>query len=559
MWRTRAAPTPLSLLSLALACSSPATSPARDRPGGAPAPGGQGETVAATGDACRPDRSNLRSTCAAGAFCAPFPGGYCTHPCGATGTPCEAGSTCVPTVRGGEMCARSCTSDADCRADQGYACDPGRKACGLPFMAPPRFPSCPSVAPPDGDFSAAAALSTAAMPGVYQLEPGAALTPSGDLVVVFTSGGRIFERSHLGVARVPAGGEPVIDRPLATSKRNHFNTWVAAGRDGAVHAVWLGHDGGGVNLDAEIGYARSSDGGATWTAPVAIHAPQDCPPGTRFCLDKPMIAVGPVPGAPAREAVRAFYSADAAGGLRMRSSLDGGATWTAPVTAVEGTYADVTIDGGGRVHVAVSLSDPSGAGAWGSTENQIAYAVSRDGESFARPVPVSAPGESIPFFFVNPTIAVNDTRGWIHIAYAAGTPDGRWDIRLASSRDRGRSWRRRAVNDDPTCANHSVPNLALDPASGALHVTWYENRGGAGHLAYTTCKPGGGCAPSVRGSSDMAAYELVRHSSKWLGGYQALLVDPKRRVLHSVWTHTVQEGEHAIARLRHATRRLSPR
>jgi hypothetical protein len=94
--------------------------------------------------------------------------------------------------------------------------------------------------------------------------------------------------------------------------------------EGAVHAVWLGHDGGGVDLDAEIGHARSRDGGATWTAPVAIHAPEDCPPGTRFCLDNPMMAVGPVPGAPAMamEAVRALYSADAAGGLRMRS-LDG--------------------------------------------------------------------------------------------------------------------------------------------------------------------------------------------------------------------------------------------
>ncbi len=359
------------------------------------------------------------------------------------------------------------------------------------------------------------------MPGVYQLEPGAALTPAGDLVVVFTSGGRIFEPSHLGVARVPAGGEPVIDRPLPTGKRNHFNAWVAAGRDGAVHAVWLGHDGGGVDLDAEIGYARSRDGGATWTEPVAIHAPEDCPPGTRFCLDKPMIAVGPVPGAPAREAVRAFYSADAAGGLRMRSSLDGGATWSPPVTAAEGTYADVAIDSAGRVHVAVSLSDPSGAGAWGSTENQVALAVSRDGKRFARPVPVSAPGESIPFFFVNPTIAIDDARGWIHIAYVAGTPDGRWDIRLASSRDGGRSWRRRAVNDDPTCANHSVPNLALDPASGALHLTWYENRGGAGHLAYTTCVPGGACAPSVRASERhgcLRAGPPLVQVARWLRG-----------------------------------------
>ena len=123
--------------------------------------------------------------------------------------------------------------------------------------------------------------------------------------------------------------------------------------DGAVHAVWLGHDGGGVVLNAEIGHARSRDGGATWTAPVAIHAPEHSPPRTRSCLDEPMIAAGRVPGAP--------------------------------------------------------------------------------------------PGDA------------------------------------------------------------------------------------------------------------------VRRSSKWLRGDQALLVDPKRRLLHSVWTHTVQEGEHAIARLRHATRHLSPR
>jgi hypothetical protein len=29
-------------------------------------------------------------------------------------------------------------------------------------------------------------------------------------------------------------------------------------------------------------------------------------------------------------------------------------------------------------------------------------------------------------------------------------------------------------------------------------------------------------------------------------------------VIHAVWTHTVQEGEHAIARLRYATRPLGP-
>lgn len=463
----------------------------------------------------------------------------------------------MPSVRGGELCGRTCASDADCRADQGYVCDPGRKACGLPFLASPVLGKCPAAPPPDGDFAAPTVLSTAASPGKYQFEPAAALTPSGDLVVVYTSGAAMFQNSFLGVARVPVSGAPIIDRPLATTKNNHFDAWATATRDGAVHAVWLGHDGGGVDRNAEIGYARSIDGGATWTPPVAIHAVADCPPDTPFCLDKPMIAAGPVPGRPAEEVVRAFYSAETAGGMRMRSSTDGGKTWDAPITVVEGAYGDVAIDDKGRIHVAVVMADPRGVSAWGSSEGSIVYTVSGDGKSFGAPLTVSAPNESIPFFFVNPTIAVDRQRGWIYVAYAAGSPDGTWDIQLAASNDNGKTWKRTKVNDDATCANHMVPNLALDPNDGVLHVTFFENRGGAGHLAYATCRPAGGtCGAVVRVSPDMAAYELVRHSSKWLGEYEALVVDPKRKVLHAVWTHTVQEGDHAIGRLRHATRKL---
>jgi hypothetical protein len=42
--------------------------------------------------------------------------------------------------------------------------------------------------------------------------------------------------------------------------------------------------------------------------------------------------------------------------------------------------------------------------------------------------------------------------------------------------------KRAKLNDDATCANHMVPNLALDPTDGTLHATFFENRGGAGHL-----------------------------------------------------------------------------
>jgi hypothetical protein len=241
----------------------------------------------------------------------------------------------------------------------------------------------------------------------------------------------------------------------------------------------------------------------------------------------------------------------------MRTSLDGGKTWDAAITVLEGTYGDVAIDGKGRIHITAAAADPRGAGAWGSADNKVVYVMSADGKTFGPTLTASAADEPVPFYFLNPTIAVDDRGGWVHVAYAAGTPDGMWDIQLAATRDGGKTWKRTKVNDDATCASHMVPNLAIDPAGGTLHLTYFENRGGKGHLAYTTCKPAGGpCAPAVRASPDMAAYELVRHSSKWLGEYGSLLVDPKRKLLHSVWTHTVQEGEHAIARLFHATRKL---
>src|SRR5262249_50228555 len=117
--------------------STPAPTPAQPAP--APAP------VAAAGhvgDACKPDRANPQSTCTAGQLCFPAPGGSCTMPCGAMGVACGAGATCLPSVKGGEFCAKACASDGDCRADQGYICDPQRKACSLPFLASPVLPKC---------------------------------------------------------------------------------------------------------------------------------------------------------------------------------------------------------------------------------------------------------------------------------------------------------------------------------------------------------------------------------------------------------------------------------
>ena len=475
-------------------------------------------------------------------------------------TDCPDGSVCVPTGRMGDLCAAGCRNDADCRADAGYVCDPGRHACVLPFMTSPALAACPDPAtsqrPPNTRWEPMQVLTSATTPGAYQFEPSAALADDGTLVIVHAGGAATFtDPSFLGVIRVPPSGPPV-ELPLVTTKRMHFDPWITADRTGALHAVWLGHDGGGVDRNAEVGYARSSDGGATWTEPTAVHDLADCPPGATACLDKPMIAAGPQPRvgrgpAPVGDAVRLFYAAGDVG-MRMRTSLDGGRTFAPAVPVVPATYGDVAIDPRGAIHVAAVAGSPRGAAAWGSVDNAILYVRSIDGATFTAPVAITGPGESVPFFFVNPSLVTDATGQRIHVAYAAGDPDGAWNLMLASSVDRGATWTRRLLaGTEPACSNHAVPELAMRK-SGKLLATWFEYQGGAGYRAFTTCeRDGSGCRPPAPLGPPMATYELVRHSPRWLGEYGALVIDERRRRLHAVWTQVLGESPRGVARIVH--------
>ena len=112
---------------------------------------------------------------------------------------------------------------------------------------------------------------------------------------------------------------------------------------------------------------------------------------------------------------------------------------------------------------------------------------------------------------------------WAHgdLGARCGTPDGRWDIYLATSADGGKSWSRRKVNDDAHCASHLTPHTALDPKTGILHITWLDNRSGVGALAYASCAPGGSSCSANEAVSDtpLASYTYERHLPGWLAEY----------------------------------------
>lgn len=507
--------------------------------GGAPDP-------SPTGDPCTPG-PDIQGTCPEGYACFPSPGGYCTQTCGFSS--CAADATCVPSPRNGELCAKTCAVNDDCRVSEGYTCDPDYKAC-VQWQLSPKLASCAAPSLARNHFGPVLQLATSASPQRYQFEPAAALDATGTLTAVFNGRGDLFELGALAASTVLTNGTVDGDRALDPASPDAFDAWMASDNDGKLHLVWYGHDGQDVN--PHIFYSQSDDG-FTWTAAVDVLPASDCPNQVTGCTDKPMIAIGPDPVDPLQENLYVAFGGVA--GERVIRSIDGGVTFSPSVGVSGGVYGDLEVASDGSVH----LVNADGAGdRLGDVANTIRYNYSTDGgQSFVSSV-VEDDTEPTPFYFSNAQVVFNAVAHTVHVVYPTGGPDGVWNIRLATSSDDGQTWSRITVNDDAPCANHATPTIVLDEATGDLHLAWIENRSGVGGVAYTRCAPDGqSCDPNEAINVEpFASYVLVRHSPRWMGEYFNLVIDPVARELHAVWTQPVDEGGLAVSRIFHSQRAL---
>jgi hypothetical protein len=420
----------------------------------------------------------------------------------------------------------------------------------------PSMPACRAPSLVKKTFEKAVAVSGPEAPGArrYDTEPSAALTSSGALVIAWQARDGVFRAtSGLGLAEVDLEGKVTARRAYPTERAEVFDVWLASTPGGKLHLVWLGHDGGRPERNMMVGHAESARG-LDFGAPANVHAAADCPPEARGCLDKPMVAAGP-------DALHVFYAAEPEG-LRVRTRREGEAGFGPSVAIGGDAFAGLHLAPSGNIHlVFTEIADGGGpeADRFGGTLRRMVYTKSEDGgRSFSAHRRVSEDGEPVPLMFSNPGVQADEARGFVYVVYPAGRPDGRWIVRLAISNDGGAHWTRVTVNDDPPCANHMTPAAALDPETGKLHVTWLENRDGTGALAYAVCEPGGArCGPSEAVSdAPFASYRFERHLSAWLGDYGALVLDPKRRWLHAVWTQPVFEDGAPTSRIFHARARL---
>jgi hypothetical protein len=420
-------------------------------------------------------------------------------------------------------------------------------------MKGPSPPVCAQPALARKTFSAPVQISGPSTAGArrYDIEPMAALASSGVLAIVYNVRDTIFAgTSGLATASIDLEGH-VETRHYPSDRAEAFDAWMAASDDGKLRMVWLGHDGGSPERNMKIGYSESADG-LIWSAPTEAYAPGDCPEGTRGCMDKPMIAAG-------KGSVYAIYYSEPGNGLRVARDAPDARGFRASSRVDDATYADVELTPSGRLFLAyVRDADGDPPDRYGDPRNTVLIAWSEDGaRSFVHPIRASAEGEPIPFYFSNPQIRVDESRHTVYVVYPTGSRDGRWSIRLATSKDDGRSWTRIPVNDDAPCATHMTPRAALDPQTGRLHVTWVENRSGAGVLAYAVCEAGGErCGKNEAVSEPFASFSFERHLPAWLSEYGALVVDAERRRLYAVWTQPVMEAGEPTSRIFYALARL---
>jgi hypothetical protein len=446
--------------------------------------------------------------CAADARCLAWTAGYCAAACDADRACRGAATACVATPRLGAVCARACASDADCRVDDGYVCDRSWHACLLPNTAaiePRRCP--PATELRDRGFGSASALGDGGSDGVVA---GAAIRDPA-LAMVGSATVAIADGMTWGSAAVAVGGEPAVIGVGAAT----VTAWVRTGSGGAALVVT--------------------------TADGVVHddvAGDDCA-GDDSCPARPRLVV-------AGNQLIVAYSGDLIG-TRVRGAPLGGGGFGAAATALVGRRGDLAVGGDGRLH-AVAMRGGTG-GAYGAAQRVVEYAWSKDGgRTFAPAVRVSARDELIPAYFASPVIAVDDRHGWMYVAYVRGGGDAVWDIAVAASRDRGATWSRTTIGDG--CALHAEPALAIDAATGALHVAFYDTRAAVARFAHVACAPGAQrCVErGTIGDVAFAAFDTGRLDARWIGEATALVVDDRRRVLHAAWVEPVDVEGHVRAR-----------
>lgn len=346
------------------------------------------------------------------------------------------------------------------------------------------------------------ALDTHQVDQTTQSEP--AITVSGANVAVGYNDSQQtplgFEAgsSLTGYAYSTNGGSSFTDGgalPNAPEFNNLGDPWLASDRHGNMYFSNLAGDGFAGNLD--VGVARSSNGGKTWSGAEPTSRPSG---STLYIADKDAMTVGRDPLIPSRDNVYVAwddFSIDFNGGgftgLPVAHSTDGGASWqvsyadkmplptanTCSFTQYIGAQPIVN-PANGALYVAaekIETVDPNCTGG-STTFSQWIFRSGDGGGTFGSGVRIAAatPAEPNGLLGLAPGQYMR-TAEFPSLAFFRGALYAVWNdgrtgtsrIRIARSTNAGSTWTQAWAS--PGIGDELMPALSAD---GALHVLYYR-------------------------------------------------------------------------------------
>jgi hypothetical protein len=303
---------------------------------------------------------------------------------------------------------------------------------------------------------------------------------------------------------------------------------VVADDEGGFYRLCMGVD---VRGNYDLAVARSGDGGATWGEWRQFRGG-----------DKPWLA--------ARGGLLYLVYKEGSGGVSLFTrSEDEGRTWSPPVSLAMGQGACVAVDAQGAVYLAWGFRTVSAEWNWAQFQRSL------DGGKTWGEVKKIGPGSWIHTEKANKkpislaasvASCVVDASGrdvWVawatckeNDAYCERSND---DVFVAHSADGGEVWEAPVkVNDDGNSSVSNVfPWMARD-CRGTLHVAWIDDRGGGVEAWYSNSSDGGRTWTKNIPVTDVAPTPWAGRQ----GDYTTLVITPSGEVGYA-WADTRRGGE----------------